>query len=87
MTKKMICKLLLEQFNSAFSIPLSNEVVTDPVSFFTVSNVCYRKSEVLLTSINFSEQVIIDTISEISASSATGPGEFLHLSGKNVLLN
>ena len=30
--KKLICKLLLEQFNSAFSIPLSNKGVTDPVS-------------------------------------------------------
>ena len=63
--KKIICKLLLEQFNSAFSIPLSNKVVTDPVSFFAVSNACYKKSEVLLTSINFSEQMIIDAISEI----------------------
>ena len=52
--KKLICKLLLEQFNSAFSIPLSNKVVTDPVSFFAVSNACYKKSEVLLTSINLS---------------------------------
>ena len=59
--------------NSAFSIPLSNKVVTDPVSFFAVSNACYNKSEVLLTSINFSELVIIDVISEISASSAPGP--------------
>ena len=56
--KKRICKLLLEQFNSAFSIPLSEKVVTDPVSFFAVSNACYKKSEVLLTSINFSEQNI-----------------------------
>ena len=71
--KKLICKLLLEQFNSAFSIPLSNKVVTDPVSFFAISNACYKKSEVLLTSINFSEQMIIDAISEISASSAPGP--------------
>ena len=71
--KKLICKLLLEQFNSAFSIPLSDKVVTDPVSFFAVSNACYKKSEVLLTSINFSEQMIIDAISEISASSAPGP--------------
>ena len=47
--KKLICKLLLEQFNSAFSIPLSNKVVTDPVSFFAVSIACYKKSEVLLT--------------------------------------
>ena len=59
--------LLLEQCNSAFSIPLSNKVVTVPVSFFVVSNACYKKSEVLLTSINFSEQMIID------ASSAPGP--------------
>ena len=71
--KKLICKLLLEQFNSAFSIPLSNKVVTDPVSFFAISNACYKKSEVLLTSINFSEQMIIDAISEISASSSPGP--------------
>ena len=71
--KKLICKLLLEQFNSAFSIPLSHKVVTDPVSFFAISNACYKKSEVLLTSINFSEQMIIDAISEISASSAPGP--------------
>ena len=72
MTKKLICKLLLEQLNSAFSIPLSNKVVTDPVSFFAISNACYKRSEVLLTSINFSEQMIIDAISEISASSAPG---------------
>ena len=38
-----------------------------------VSNACYKKSGVLLTSINFSEQMIIDAISEISASSAPGP--------------
>ena len=48
-------------------------MVTDPVYFFAVSNACYKKSEVLLTSINFSEHVIIDDISEISASSAPGP--------------
>ena len=69
MFRGLICKLLLEQFNSAFSIPLSDKVVTDPVSFFAVSNACYKKSEVLLTSINFSEQMIIDAISEISNSS------------------
>ena len=45
-------------------------MVTDPVPFFAVSNACYKKSEVFLTSINFSEQVIIDVI---SASSASGP--------------
>ena len=71
--KKLICKLLLEQFNSAFSIPLSNKVVTDPVSFFVVSNACYNESELLLTSINFSEQIIIYALSEISACSAPGP--------------
>ena len=82
--KNLICKLLLEQFNSAFSIPLSNKVVTDPVSLFAVSNVCYMKSEVLLTSINFSEQMIIDAI---SASSAPGPNGIQASFWKNVLLN
>ena len=38
-----------------------------------VSNACYKKSEVLLTSINFSEHMIIDDISESSASSPPGP--------------
>ena len=48
-------------------------MVTDPVSFFAVSNACYKKSALLLTRINFSEQLNIDTLSEISASSAPGP--------------
>ena len=65
--------LVLNEDYFNFSIPLSNKVVTDPVSFFAISNACYKKSEVLLTSINFSEQMIIDAISEISASSAPGP--------------
>ena len=60
----------MSDLNSAFSTPLSYKVVTDPVFFFAVSNACYKKSEVLLTSINFSEQMIIDAI---SASSAPGP--------------
>ena len=38
-----------------------------------VANACYKKSEILLTSINFSEQMIIDVITDISASSAPGP--------------
>ena len=60
MTKNLFVNyLLLEQFNSAFSISLSDKVVTGPVSFFVVSNACYKKSEVLLTSINFSEQMTI----------------------------
>ena len=85
--KKLICKLLLEQFNSPFSIPLSNKVVTDPVSLFAVSNDCYKKSELLLTSINFSEQMIIDAISEIPASSTSGPDGIQASFWKNVLLN
>ena len=80
MTKKLIFKLLLEQFISALSIPLSNKVITDPVSFFVVSNACHKKSELLITSINFSEQIIIDAISEISAGSAASSEDWdLHL--------
>ena len=37
-----------------------------------VSNACYNKSEVMPTNIKFSEQIIINDISEISASSAPG---------------
>ena len=85
--KKLFCKLLLEQFNSAFSILLSNKVVIDTVSFFVVSNACYKRSELLLTSINFSEQMSIDAISEISASSAPDPDGIQASFWKNVLLN
>ena len=45
-----------------FSIPLSDKVVTDPASFFAVSHACHKKSEVLLTSIKISEEMIIDAI-------------------------
>ena len=79
----MTKNLFVEQSNSAFSVPLSNKVVTDLVSFFAVSNVCYKKSEVLLTNINFSDQMIIDVISKISANSAPGPDEIL--TGKCVI--
>ena len=41
---------------------------------------------IVLTSINFSEQMIIDAISKISASSATGWNSGIFL-GKMVLLN
>ena len=60
-------------FNSALSIPLSDKVVTDFVYFFAVSNACYMKLEVFITNIKFSEQIIIDNITEIFASSVPGP--------------
>ena len=89
MTKKIFVNYYLNSLilYSAFSIPLSNKVVTNPVCFFAISNACYKKSEVLLTSINLSEQMIIDAISEISASSAPGPDGIQSSFWKNVLLN
>ena len=74
-------------FNSAISIQLSYKVVTDSVSFFALSNGCYKKADVLPTNIKFSEQMIIDAISELSASSAPGPDGIQASFWKNVLLN
>ena len=70
MTKKLFCKLLLEQFNIAFSIPLSNKVVTDPVSFFAVSKCLLQEIRSIANKYQLSEHMIIDAI---SASSAPGP--------------
>ena len=52
-------------------------MVTDPVSFFARSNAYYKKSEVLLTSINFSEQLMLFLLVQLQILMG-----FRHLSGK-----
>ena len=68
--KLEICKLLLDHFDSVFTTPDPSKVIHDSKTFFTEppeSDASY------LTDINFSENVIIDAIKELSPNSAAGP--------------
>ena len=84
MTKKIICKLLLVQFNSAFSIPLSNKMVTDLVSLFAVFNACYKKSEVLVTTSTLVNKLLLMLFLKFLLVQLEVLMEFRHLSGKKI---
>ena len=65
-----MCKLLLDHFDSVFTTPDPSKTIYDPKTFLTeplVSDASY------LTDKNFSENVIIDAIKELSPNSAAGP--------------
>ena len=65
-----ICSLLLDQFNSVFTSPITNIIVHDPVSFFSCQPLSHDEC---LTDIEITEQIIIDSIHELSSTSAAGP--------------
>ena len=65
-----ICSLLLDQFNSVFTSPITNMIVHDPVSFFSCQSLNPGEC---LTDIEITEQIIIDSIQELSSNSAAGP--------------
>ena len=65
-----ICALLLDQFNSVFTSPITNMIVHDPVSFLSCQSLNPDKC---LTDIEITEQIIIDYIQELSSTSAAGP--------------
>ena len=63
-----ICSLLLDQFNSVFTSPITNMIVH--VSFFSCQSL---NPDECLTDIEITEQIIIDSIQELSSTSAAGP--------------
>ena len=65
-----ICSLLLDQFNSVFTSPITNMIVCDPVSFFSCQSL---NPDECLTDIEITEQIIIDSIHELPSTSAAGP--------------
>ena len=65
-----ICALLLDQFNSVFTSPITNMIVHDPVSFFSCQSLNPNEC---LTDVEITEQIIIDSIQEHSSASAAGP--------------
>ena len=68
--KLEMCKLLLDHFDSVFTTPDPSKIVLDTNSFFSSTLLSDASS---LTDINFSENVIIDAIKELSPNSAAGP--------------
>ena len=65
-----ICSLLLDQFNSVFTSPITNMIVHDAVSSFSCQSL---NPDECLTDIEITEQIIIDSIQELSSTSAAGP--------------
>ena len=70
--KYEICCLLLDQFNSVFTKPNPDMIVTNPFFFHTQSSM-NEDNELYLTNIVLSENIIIKAIHELSTSSAAGP--------------
>ena len=71
--KYEICCLLLDQFNSVFTKPNPDMIVTNPFSFFHTQSSMNEDNELYLTNIVLSEKIIIEAIHELSTSSAAGP--------------
>ena len=65
-----ICSLLLDQFNSVFTSTITNMSVHEPVSFFSCQSL---NPDERLTDIENTEQIVIDSIHELSSTSAAGP--------------
>ena len=71
--KYEICCLLLDQFNSVFTKPNPDMIVTNPFSFFHTQSSMNEDNELYLTNIVLSEKIIIEAIHELSTRSAAGP--------------
>ena len=68
--KKIICKLLLDQFNKIFSTPNVENRVNDPVSYFTSEMGSLTPQ---LSNITIDKNKIIEAIHDLSTHSAPGP--------------
>ena len=71
--KHEMCRLLVDQFNSVFTIPDLQQIITDPVQLFAQElNTGINKS-LFLTDIMLNEDIITEAIHELSSNSAAGP--------------
>ena len=71
--KHEMCRLLVDQFTSVFTIPDPQHIITDPVSFFTHEPNAGINKPLSLTDIMLNEDIIIEAIHELSPNSAAGP--------------
>ena len=70
--KFLICKLLVDQFNSVFTIPDQSKIVINPELFFSVDEKSAIESP-HLSSIVFTDEIVLLAIKELSHNSAAGP--------------
>ena len=71
--KHEMCRLLVDQFTSVFTIPDPQHIIIDPVSFFTHEPNTGIDKSLSLTDIMLNEDIIIKAIHELSPNSAAGP--------------
>ena len=71
--KTEMCTILLDQFNSVFSTPKPDMIISDPVSFFSCQSIPIGAE---LNYFEFSESIIVESIKELSSNSAAGPDGF-----------
>ena len=67
-----MCKLLVDQFNSVFTTPGQSKIVFDPKLFFSVDESSVNESPHLST-IVFTDEIVLLAIKELSYNSAAGP--------------
>ena len=68
-----MCRLLIDQFTSVFTIPDSQHIIADPDSFFAHEPLTGINKSLFLTDIMLNEDIIIEAIHELSSNSAAGP--------------
>ena len=61
---------IISSVQQCFTSPITNMIVHDPVSFFSCQSLNPDKC---LIDIEITEQIIIDSIQELSSTSAAGP--------------
>ena len=61
---------IIRSGQKCFHLPITNMIVHDPVSFFSCQSL---NPDECLTDIEIAEQIIIDSILELSSTSAAGP--------------
>ena len=67
-----MCKLLVDQFNSVFTTPDQSKIVIDSELFFSVDENSVNESPHLST-IVFTDEIVLLAIKELSHNSAAGP--------------
>ena len=66
--KHEMCRLLVDQFTSVFTIPDPQHIITDPVSFFT-----HKPNTGINKSLSLTDIMLNEAIQELSPNSVAGP--------------
>ena len=70
--KHEMCRLLVDQFTSVFTIPDPQQIITGPVSLFSHEPYTGINKSLFLIDMMLNEDIIIEAIHELSPNSAAG---------------